>query len=97
MNTNKHGYAVASLVLGILSTVLSLVLCCFWYLGLILGVIGLVLAIIAKKNGNEDSICKAGLVLSIIGVAISFVFMILGIIGTKAISYEEIMRQIKKN
>ena len=93
MNTNKHGYAVASLVLGIL----SIVFCCCWYLGLILGVVGLVLAIVAKKNGNEESICKAGLVLSIIGVAISAVFMILGIIGTKAISYEELMRQIKKN
>lgn len=93
MNTNKHGYAVASLVLGIL----SIVFCCCWYLGLILGVVGLVLAIVAKKNGNDEGICKAGLVLSIIGVAISAVFMILGIIGTKAISYEELIRQLKKN
>ena len=90
MNTNKHGYAVASLVLGIL----SIVFCCCWYLGLILGVVGLVLAIVAKKNGNDEGICKAGLVLCIIGTALGAVFMIFAIIGTKAISYEELMRQI---
>ena len=93
MNNNKHGYAVASLVLGIL----SIVFCCCWYIGLILGVVGLILAIIAKKNGNQEGICKAGLVLNIIGVAISAIFLILAIVGTKAISYEELMRQIKKN
>ncbi len=93
MNNTKHGYAVASLVLGIL----AIVFCCCWYIGLILGVVGLVLAILAKKNGNDEGICKAGLVLCIIGTALGAVFLIFAIVGTKVISYEELMRQIKKN
>ncbi|MDE6599275.1 MAG: hypothetical protein K2K34_04265 [Oscillospiraceae bacterium] len=67
--------AVGSLVCGIL----SLVLIFFGYgalLGLILGIVAIVLAVNAKKNGYEDGMQKAGLVLGIIGTVlcgISFV------------------------
>ena len=91
MENNKHGYAVASLVLGIV----SIVFCCCWYIGLICGIVGLVLAIMAKKNGNTEGICKAGLVLSIIGVVLGGVFLILAIIGTSTVSYQDLMNKMK--
>ena len=50
MEKNKHGYAVASLVLGILSIVLG----CCWQIGLVLGVVGLVLAAVAKASGSSS-------------------------------------------
>ena len=61
-----NGMAIASLVLGIL----SLVLCCFSLIAIILGVIGLVLGLKAKKD-NPSGLATAGVVLSIIGVALA--------------------------
>ncbi|MCL1832435.1 MAG: DUF4190 domain-containing protein [Oscillospiraceae bacterium] len=65
---------IASLVLGILG-ILN-----FYGGGLVLGGIGLVLGIIAKKNaeesGEEDQMAKIGFILSIIAVAISAVSLI---------------------
>ena len=62
----SNGMAIASLVLGIL----SLVLCCFSLIAIILGVIGLVLGLKAKKD-NPSGLATAGVVLSIIGVALA--------------------------
>ncbi len=92
MEKNKHGYAVASLVLGILSIVLG----CCWQIGLVLGVVGLVLAAVAKASGNTESICTAGLVLCIIGTAFGVIGLFTAIIGAEAISTEEILNYIKK-
>lgn len=85
------GQAIASLVLGIVSVV-------FWFFGvgsllsLILGIVGLVLASMAKKAGFEGGIRTAGFVLSLIGTiggAIVFVTCVacigcLGAIGAAA-------------
>ena len=73
---NKHGYAIASLVLGILSVVFS---CCYG-IGFILGVVGLVLAILARKSGNKEGVCTAGIILSIIGLVIGVLMFILTVI-----------------
>ena len=73
--------AVASLVLGILS-----ILDPFIILGLILGIIGIVLAVMAKKRGFFGGMATAGLVLSIIGLALNgFIFLICGAAGMFAI------------
>lgn len=91
--TSKHGYAVASLVLGIL----SIVLCCCYYIGLVCGIVGLVLSVVAKKNGNDEGINKAGLVLNIIGVSIGAIFVILLIIGAGAsqYTYQELLKELQ--
>ncbi len=64
MNNNSNGAAVASLVLGIIG------ICTGWLYGLgcILGIIGLVMSSIAKKNNGGSGMATAGLVLSILAV-----------------------------
>ena len=89
----KHGFAVASLVLGIL----SIVLCCCSYAGIICGILGLIFSILAKKEGNTEGINKAGLVLSIIGVAIFVILIVIGLIIGNAIDWQELADKIKSN
>lgn len=67
--------AIASLVLGIVSVAL-------WFFGytslvsVILGIIGIVLAVMSKKQGFMEGIRTAGLVLSIIGVVGGAIFFV---------------------
>ena len=76
MENNKHGLAVAALVLGIVSVVLA---CCYG-LGFITGIVGIVLAAVAKKGGNKEGINTAGLVMSIIAVALNIVSFLLMVV-----------------
>lgn len=96
-STPGKGAAVASLVLGIIAVVL-------WWFGyssaisVILGIIGLILASSAKKNGYTGGIRTAGFVLSLIGLiggAIFFVSCVacVGILGAagSSIDFSEFM------
>ncbi len=77
----KKGFAIASLVLGIVACVISWWGLVLGIIGIICAVIGLILAIQAQKSykaiGQKNGVATAGLVLSIIG-------LILSIIGTIA-------------
>jgi len=69
-NQEGKGAAIASLVLGIIALV------SFWYpivniASLILSIVGLVLAISARKKGFVGGMATAGLVLSIIALVLS--------------------------
>ena len=73
-----HGKAVASLVLGICAIV------CWFFgvgalVGIILGIIGLVLAGQAKKAGNTEGIRTGGFVCSLIGLIGSGIAVIIAI------------------
>src|SRR5690554_6851708 len=68
--------AVASLVLVILNVVLF----CLWYLSLSCAVVGLIIGIMSLKNSSRG-MAIAGLVLSIIAIAIFVVMLILTAIG----------------
>src|SRR5690554_2838905 len=70
------GMAAASLVLGLLSDVLF----CLWYLSLPCAVVGLILGIMSLKSSGRG-MAIAGLVLSIIAIAIFVVMLILAAIG----------------
>ena len=73
-----HGNAVASLVLGIC----AIVCWCFGggaLVGIILGIIGLVLAGQAKKAGNTEGIRTGGFVCSLIGLIGSGIAVIIAI------------------
>lgn len=73
-----HGKAVASLVLGICAIV-------SWFfgvgalLGVVLGIVGLVLAGQAKKAGNMEGIRTAGFVCSLIGLIGSGIAVIIAL------------------
>ncbi|MDR2168279.1 MAG: hypothetical protein LBE35_10610 [Clostridiales bacterium] len=60
-----QGKATAALVLGILSIVMSGV-------GLVLGIIGIFMAKGARDEGFTGGFATAGMVLSIIGISLSF-------------------------
>lgn len=89
-NNNK---AIASLVLGIVSVV-----CVFFgygaILGIVLGIVGLILGINAKKE-SPSGMANAGVILSIVAIAacaISFVACVACIgIGLSAADYSQFM------
>lgn len=60
--------AVASLVLGIISIVCGLFLTSLQWLGAIIGIIGIVLGVKARKVPEQHGMATAGLVCSIIGL-----------------------------
>ncbi len=62
----SNGFGIASLVLGIISIVFV-----FFnqLLGVIVGIVGIVLAVMAKKK-NPTGMAKAGLVCSIVGTVL---------------------------
>lgn len=72
MAEQKNNMAVAGLVLGILSVVFSFV---YVWIGLILGVIGIVLSVKGRKIQAKKGMATAGLVLSIVGTSLSGVFV----------------------
>lgn len=66
--------AVASLVLGICALVLS-----FFGLGfvsVILGIVGIILGALGRKNVEKKGMATAGVVMSIIAVALGLIFWI---------------------
>lgn len=83
-----HGLAIASLVLGIIS-ILS---CCCVYLSVLVGVVGVVLAIVSKSksySGTMETMAKVGMTLSIIGVVLSVGYIILGVVMMQSPLYQE--------
>ena len=58
---------VASLVLGIISVVLAVLFSGFGWLAALLGLVGIILGSVARKQG-QGGVATAGFVLSIIGL-----------------------------
>ena len=67
---------IAALVLGIISLLLAVFSGGFAWVGTILGIIGIVLAVKGRKDPEQRSMATAGLVLSIIGTVLSLVVFI---------------------
>lgn len=71
----SHGMAIASMVLGIASLVLLVINNFLAEVSipgsLAMAIVGIVLASIAKKRGNNTGIRKAGLITSIVGTALN--------------------------
>lgn len=77
----SKGMAIAAMVLGIVSIVLS----CIWYVSLVTGIIGIVLGIMYNKKNGKCGMSTAGIVCSIIGMVLAVVIIILGILGLAAL------------
>ena len=69
----SNGLAIASMVLGIVSLILT---CILPYVSWVLAIVGIVLAAIAKKKA-KSGMATAGLVCSIIALAVWVVVIIL--------------------
>ena len=101
----KNGYAIASLVLGIVS-ILSCCCLCASTLGLILmgvcAILAIVFAFLSKKNtnGKMDVKAIAGLILGIVSVVVLICFAV-AIIGTYAmidqVPLEEMLTFLEEN
>lgn len=81
--------AVASLVLGIVALVISVFFAGLNWLGIIIGIIGIILGALGKKDEEKKGLATAGLVMSIIAVALGLIFWIacaacVGAIGSLA-------------
>jgi len=74
-NEPGKGLALTSLVLGILSLVFMFVPF-FGWIGTIVGIVGIILGAIAKQQGAKGGVATAGLVMSIIGAALSLILYI---------------------
>lgn len=59
--------AVASLILGILSLVIVIFGAGFQWLACILGLVGIILGALGRKNSESKGLATAGMVMSIIG------------------------------
>ena len=72
---NKHGLAIASMVLGIVSCVMFIL--SFTYvappLGLVCGIVAIVLGITARKADPNDTFATVGLVLGLVGLVLCVV------------------------
>lgn len=83
------GMAIASMVLGIISIVLS---CCFYYIAMPCAIISLILgAVSLKKSPNNKGMATAGIVLSIITLIVAVVTIILLVAGVSTGILSEIM------
>lgn len=68
---------IVSLICGIAGIVFG---CCTGYVGVVLGIIGLICAIIGNKE-SKNGVGTGGLVCSIIAIVISIIILILAVIG----------------
>ncbi len=78
--------AVASLVLGIISVVIAVLFAGWQWIAAILGLVGVILGALGRKNPEKKGIATAGLVLSIIGLVLGLLFYIacVACVGTLA-------------
>lgn len=75
-----NGPGIASLVLGIIGVLTSVIIVTF-FIGLPISIVGLVLAVVGMRRISGKGLAIAGLVLSIIGIVISGIVAILFLIG----------------
>lgn len=83
-DNTAHDLAAASLVLGVISVVFSLLCCCgifSWIISIICGIIGIILGVMAKDSqGKREGMTIAGIICSIAGIVISILVIILVVV-----------------
>jgi len=72
--TEKKGFSIASMVLGIV----AVVCCCIWYISIPCAILAIIFAIVGKKKGGRG-MATAGLILGIIAIVLYVLLIILGI------------------
>lgn len=87
---NSNGMVIASLVMGILSVV---VICCGF--SWTFGALGILFAILSRKNGPMEPQAKIGLGLSIAGTIIGIVILLVAILGNSTY-YSNFMEEYER-
>lgn len=85
---DKRGWAIASLVLGIL----SVVLCCAPFLTIPCGIAGIVTGILGSRSSGQG-MAAAGIVLSIVGVVLGIGYVIMSLLVFRTVDLYEILRE----
>lgn len=80
--SSGKGMAIASMVLGIV----SIPGICFWIVGLPCAIVGLILGILYNKKNEHSPMATAGIVCSIITIALLVLVLILYIVGAVSLS-----------
>ena len=75
-----NALAITSFVLGLISTISV----CICYISVPLGITGLILGFVAKKQAAGNGMRTAGIVLSILGIVVSLAFILLIFLGAIA-------------
>ena len=68
--------AAASLVLGIVSLVVAVFFNGYVWAGALCGIVGIVLAVLARKQEAPSGVATAGLVCSIVGTSLCVLFFV---------------------
>ena len=73
VKSKNRGFAIASMILGII----SIVCCCVYYIGLVAAVLAIVFAVISRvRMGYFDGFAIAGLITGIIGAVFGIAMLI---------------------
>ena len=82
--SSTPGLSIAGMICGIL----SLLTCCFYYIGLPLAVLGLIFSIIGmKRTANGKGMAVAGIVTSAITLAIIVIMLIIVLVAANSSPY----------
>ena len=86
--SGNRGMAIASLVVGIL----SILCCCCVYLSVILGIVGIVLAVLSRpKDGKFEGVAMGGLICSIVGLVLGVILIIVNVATQNSADYTQMM------
>ena len=76
MDNNKNTLSIAALVLGIVGIIFDFI---YASVGLVAGIVGIVLAVKARKTENAVGMATGGLICSIIAVALAAIMVFVAI------------------
>ncbi len=85
-----NGFAIAGMVLGIVSIPCA---CCFAAVGLLIAILGLIFSIIGQCKG-KSGMAIAGIICSVIGLLLGITNSVLGAWMASSGAYDELYRQL---
>lgn len=90
---HSRAWSVASLT----ASIGSLLCCCFASVGIILGILAIVFAIISRRNiGYFDGLSLAGLIIGIFGTVFGVASIILSFVVEESGFYEELYSELER-
>ena len=75
-------------IIGLICGIAGIVLCCVWWLSVILGIAGIICAIVGNKQG-KTGVGTAALVCSIIAIVLSIIIFVVALFGLAFLSIME--------